>query len=77
MDEKYMEMAAENEERQRQQAIADHAGRTTEEQLIVDGVVVCRECDAPIPEQRLAHVPDAVRCIDCQAFHEKQVGMFP
>lgn len=77
MDEKYFEMAAKNEERQRVQAISDHQNRPKEDQLIVDGVVLCRDCDEPIPEPRLDHVPDAVRCISCQEFHEKQVGLFP
>jgi phage/conjugal plasmid C-4 type zinc finger TraR family protein len=39
-------------------------------QLVVDGVVECMDCGMDIPTQRLAALPDCVRCIDCQTMHE-------
>ncbi|WP_081486559.1 TraR/DksA C4-type zinc finger protein [Nitrospirillum viridazoti] len=30
----------------------------------------CAVCHAPIPAERLAHVPLAIRCTPCQARHE-------
>lgn len=32
----------------------------------------CQDCGEPIPAPRLAAWPNASRCIDCQADHEKQ-----
>lgn len=40
---------------------------TGAEQLIIEGVVCCLECEEPIPEARLARVPHATRCVECQA----------
>lgn len=31
----------------------------------------CVDCGAPIPEQRRRLVPNATRCIDCQAGYER------
>jgi DnaK suppressor protein len=36
------------------------------------GVVICRDCDAPIPPERLAAQPHAVRCIDCQREYDRE-----
>jgi phage/conjugal plasmid C-4 type zinc finger TraR family protein len=48
-------------------ALAEHAGhRETGRQIRVGGVVYCVDCDAPIPERRLAANPSAFRCIYCQ-----------
>jgi hypothetical protein len=30
------------------------------------GAVICYECQVEIPKERLAILPNAVRCIDCQ-----------
>lgn len=50
-----------------QQHLADH---TLPKQQIVDGVVECIDCDAAISADRLAALPNCVRCIDCQTTHE-------
>lgn len=33
---------------------------------------VCNDCGLPIPAARLAARPNASRCVDCQADHERQ-----
>lgn len=33
-------------------------------------VLVCQECDAPIPADRRAVYPSATRCVYCQSAHE-------
>jgi DnaK suppressor protein len=50
-----------------QQHRIDHA---LPAQLVVDGVVECMDCGIDIPTERLAALPDYVRCIDCQTVHE-------
>ncbi|MGD9610474.1 MAG: TraR/DksA C4-type zinc finger protein [Desulfovibrionaceae bacterium] len=35
-------------------------------QVIVNGQVVCADCGQPIPAKRIAAVPGATRCRDCQ-----------
>lgn len=40
--------------------------------VLKGGVVCCRECGQPIPPVRLAAVPGAGLCVDCQA--EKEAG---
>jgi DnaK suppressor protein len=42
-----------------------------EKQLIVDGRRLCLKCEEPIPDARLKANPDAVRCVECQAKHER------
>jgi phage/conjugal plasmid C-4 type zinc finger protein, TraR family len=39
-------------------------------QLVVEGVVECLDCGIDIPVDRLAVLPNCVRCIDCQTLHE-------
>jgi len=39
----------------------------------IDGVPCCRECGEPIPSARLAVLPDAERCAECQADFEMEV----
>nr|WP_245560883.1 TraR/DksA C4-type zinc finger protein [Desulfovibrio aminophilus] len=39
----------------------------------IDGVPCCRECGEPIPVARLAAVPDAERCAECQQDYEMEV----
>ncbi|MGZ4974660.1 MAG: TraR/DksA family transcriptional regulator [Burkholderiaceae bacterium] len=50
-----------------QQHLIDH---TLPAQLIVDGVVECIDCGDEIPVERLAALPNCVRCIDCQTMYE-------
>lgn len=40
-------------------------------QRIEHGVIICTNCNNPIPAARLNAQPHAVRCIDCQTIHEK------
>jgi DnaK suppressor protein len=40
------------------------------DQLVVDGVVECLNCEEEIPAERLEALPNCVRCIDCQTAHE-------
>lgn len=49
------------------QHLVDHA---LPEQLIVDGIVECMDCENEIPLNRLAALPNCVRCIDCQTVYE-------
>lgn len=39
----------------------------------IDGVPCCRECGEPIPAARLAALPDAERCAECQKDFEEEV----
>jgi len=36
----------------------------------VNGTRLCLDCGEPINPQRLEAYPKAVRCIECQTFHE-------
>lgn len=45
--------------------------RTAETPLIIDGRRCCLDCETPIPEKRLTHMPHAVRCTRCQDKHER------
>lgn len=49
------------------QHVIDHA---LPAQHVVDGVVECMDCGIEIPADRLAALPDCVRCIDCQTMYE-------
>lgn len=40
-----------------------------EKPLVVDGERLCLNCEIAISQQRIEAV-DAVRCIECQTFHE-------
>jgi phage/conjugal plasmid C-4 type zinc finger TraR family protein len=42
--------------------------------VYVDGVACCRDCGEPIPAARLAALPDAERCAECQQDFEEQAG---
>jgi len=42
--------------------------------VYVDGVACCRECGEPIPAARLAALPDAERCAECQKDFEEEAG---
>lgn len=47
-------------------ALAQATNRPLETPLIIDGFRVCLDCEVVIPENRLAALPAAVRCISCQ-----------
>jgi len=42
--------------------------------LSVDGKRVCRDCLDPIDRKRLRAAPEALRCVECQALHERRNG---
>jgi DnaK suppressor protein len=45
-----------------------------EDQIVgTEGEVYCCDCPAVIPPERLARVPHAVRCVDCQDIYERQI----
>jgi DnaK suppressor protein len=56
------ELAAQLRWRQREEQL-----RLAREALAAGTYGVCLDCGAPIPEARLAAVPDAVRCVPCQS----------
>lgn len=43
-----------------------------EKQRIEGAEVICLSCAEPVPLRRLASYPQAVRCLDCQATHERK-----
>lgn len=47
--------------------------RVQTHQVWVGGVVVCSDCDAAIPSERLLAIPECERCIDCQVAYEKEL----
>lgn len=54
-----------------------HSGDGQEVQVVDNrsGVVLCRDCDAPIPKARLAAQRHAVRCIDCQREFDREQAL--
>jgi RNA polymerase-binding transcription factor DksA len=36
------------------------------------GAIICYDCQVEIPQERLAAIPNAVRCVDCQRQEEKE-----
>ena len=46
--------------------------REQAEQRISGGQVLCMDCEDEIGAARLAALPNAVRCIDCQSIHEQE-----
>lgn len=71
MDEHHYERAAQLADAERQAAVAAARRRPEETPAVRDGVRVCLDCDEPIGASRLAVVPAAVRCTDCQNHHEQ------
>lgn len=63
-----------------QERDAEFTGRALEEQLakrppaqqVVDGEVLCIDCDEPVGAVRLAALPNACRCLDCQRLAERR-----
>lgn len=47
-----------------------------EQQEIVDGIVVCRDCGDPIDPRRLARLPNAARCTECQGYVERAEAQY-
>ena len=38
-----------------------------------DQIGICIDCGAKIPERRLRAIPNAIRCIKCQAKYEEEL----
>ncbi len=55
---------------EREAAIRRVVQRHREPQVVRGGRVCCPDCGEEIPAARLAAVPDAVRCVDCQRDRE-------
>lgn len=71
-DERAYERAEALAEQERAAGIQACGAGAAEKPLEVDGVRVCTECEAVIPPARIASVPGAVRCVDCQVDRERQ-----
>lgn len=56
--------------------LKQHKHQHNEPQWIEDGVVMCIDCSNPIPKARLAKVPSAVRCAQCQEIKEKKGSQY-
>ena len=71
---KQLDLAQEVEQRQRDEALARQAevASVTEQPFEIDGKRVCLDCVEPLLAERLDAKPDAVRCVECQTFHEEQ-----
>lgn len=60
------------EEADREHGIDAVLHRSVEEQARdAAGVIRCLDCDAAIDAERLAVLPTACRCVECQQIHEK------
>lgn len=68
--------AAEQVEQQQRDIALDRARlvKPEPEQLVVDGVVYCIDCDDEVQPERLRAKPNAARCIHCQSIWERKHG---
>lgn len=48
------------------QALSRVGGGPAGEQLVIEGVICCEDCEEPIALARLARLPKATRCVECQ-----------
>tara|TARA_B110000211_G_scaffold15953_1_gene16679 strand:+ start:11953 stop:12177 length:225 start_codon:yes stop_codon:yes gene_type:complete len=68
-----LDRAKDLEMNERKRAIAAQREKSKEPaQLIVDGEVLCIDCDDAVSKPRLAAKKNAARCIGCQSLHELQ-----
>ena len=58
------------EEQHRSKAIAAITNRTEPKAIDIDGHRYCIDCDAEINKKRIASIPNATRCIECQTLKE-------
>ncbi|NVK42130.1 MAG: TraR/DksA C4-type zinc finger protein [Oceanospirillaceae bacterium] len=65
--------AKEIEQRDRRAAIEMASRHMEPPQQIINGQVLCIDCDEPVQAERLQAKPNAARCIECQGFHEQKV----
>lgn len=70
MDEVDRSAAAEEFDRAAALARALGARPRGEQQRDTQGIIVCLDCGEPIPAARLRVLPNAVRCVECQAEHD-------
>lgn len=71
MDEAHFEQAARIE-----QAARDAAAQQASKALAGPGQAECDDCGAEIPAPRRAANPAAIRCVHCQAAHERSQALF-
>ena len=73
MDETDFDLAFEKTEFEREEAIRRILSQLPDEgpALDEDGNRLCVDCEELIPFKRLALVPQAVRCVECQAIAER------
>lgn len=67
------DVAKQYEIAERDSAIESHRQRAREHEkpIEIDGVRVCIDCAAAIPEERVQAYPDAVRCVRCKQEKER------
>ncbi len=64
--------ASDIEQQHRDRALQQAAAaRASEAPLEHDGVRLCLDCHDPIEHARLAALPTAVRCTECQAYNDR------
>lgn len=72
MDERDFEIAAAQEQHERERAIAAARRRpAARQERDGTGRIVCRGCGLPLSPERLAAKPDAARCVECEALFER------
>ncbi|WP_431511629.1 TraR/DksA family transcriptional regulator [Variovorax sp. DAIF25] len=68
MDEKYLEQASELEQARRDEALRLFRARAASG----PGRDDCEDCGEDIPPARRVAAPSAIRCVACQALHERR-----
>ncbi len=48
------------------------AAHSNDEPFYIGGVRCCRDCEEPIPAERIRANPQAARCVACQARKERR-----
>jgi len=67
-----VDIAQLRETEEREQALAAAVNRVVELPMNDDtGARICLDCFDRIPHKRLLAAPKCVRCVDCQAIHER------
>jgi len=60
------------EQMERDAALKNRQSPTDSPQLLIDGQVVCIDCEEPIELKRLKYIVNASRCHHCQTDFENQ-----
>jgi DnaK suppressor protein len=73
MDELHFDLALQQTEIERDDAVRRILNRDPEEEPVFDdaGDRICFDCEVPIPPKRVELVPHAVRCVECQSIAER------